>query len=278
MEAVLAELVKANERTNETLSQMQKVMAKLEERDGDRQYLRVGDHSDDETKKASADNRRRRMTTKDLDVKTFDGNVEEWESWAHVFRRSVRAADPDAYDLLIEAEGKSDVIDEEEKYKGPNRQRSAELYDILCKVTGDEGLSVVRTVEDCHGFEAWRKLVKRFNPRTMARIVRSLLGVTGPAKIVKIEDVEKGMNAWEEKLKRMMKLIPEQRFGNELKIALLAEMLPTSLQEHLFTDLKDNSKYEDVAHRIRLLVSNKVASHAMPMDMGYVWGQTPPGL
>ena len=38
--------------------------------------------------------RRRRMTPKDADVKVFDSTVEEWESWAHVFKRSIRALDP----------------------------------------------------------------------------------------------------------------------------------------------------------------------------------------
>ena len=81
----------------------------------------------------------------------------------------------------------------------------AELYDIMCQACQGEELSVVRTVEDMRGLEAWAKLYKKFNPRTLARAIRLVGAVTNPPKIKRLRDAETMLDRWEEQIKTLKK-------------------------------------------------------------------------
>ena len=87
--------------------------------------------------------------------------------------------------------------------------------------------------------------------------------------------MEVSVGKWEEKVSKLMSQFGE-KLGDRIKIAIFTNMLPTTLQAHVYTDVQDGAKYEDVRNRIFALTSNKVAAAAgpSPMDVGQVhnWG------
>ena len=56
-----------------------------------------------------------------------------------------------------------------------NERARGELYSYLVAATTDEALGVVKAVESGDGVEAWAELHKRYNQRTMARMMRVLM-------------------------------------------------------------------------------------------------------
>ena len=51
-------------------------------------------------------------------------------------------------------------------------EASACLFDILAQHVEGEALVIIKSVTDYHGFEAWRRLHRKYSPRTMARRLR----------------------------------------------------------------------------------------------------------
>ncbi len=129
----------------------------------------------------------RRLDLKFMRVHDFEGQPERWPDWVFGFKRAVRAASKEAYDILDEVERSTvdvDEVDLEVKHVDVNVEKlSGELYDILCQVCTGEAMSVIRAVDDCKGFLAWQKLHKKCNPRTMARAIRLMAEVASPPKV-----------------------------------------------------------------------------------------------
>ena len=88
-------------------------------------------------------------------------------------------------DKMANAETQGDDFDE-----GPNAEGRGELCDVLCQFTTGDALGLVRATADMKGYEAWRKIHKHYNPKTMARAVRMLADVTSPPKVKELGDVE----------------------------------------------------------------------------------------
>ena len=145
--------------------------------------------------------RRTKLQARHIKIEQFDGKMDKWDDWAFAFRRTIRSMDSACYKLMIEAEKKTEDVDETTGFNMVQEQVSGELYDILCQVCTSEALSVIKAVEDCEGISAWQKLFRKYNPKTMARGIRLLCEVTSPPKVKELKDIEVDLNKWEEKLK-----------------------------------------------------------------------------
>ena len=60
---------------------------------------------------------------------------------------------------------------------------SWEVYSYLVAATTDEALGVVKAVESGDGIEAWAELHKRYNKRTMTRMMRVLMECMYPKEV-----------------------------------------------------------------------------------------------
>ena len=126
----------------------------------------------------------------------FVGKAEDWNEWAFAFKRSVRSQSKVAYELMCRVElieedlDEIDLTDEEDGLSG-------ELYDVMCQVCKGEALTVIRNVPECHGARAWQKLFKKYNPKTVARMIKLLGEVTAPGRVTDVRVVESWFNQWE---------------------------------------------------------------------------------
>ena len=70
----------------------------------------------------------------------------------------------EAYELLCAAENRP--VDALETGADVQEvQLSSELYDLLCQVCAGEAMAVLRSVDDCKGLYAWKKLLENTGPR-----------------------------------------------------------------------------------------------------------------
>ena len=65
---------------------------------------------------------------------------------------------------------------------------SGRMYSHLVAATTDEALGVVKAVVSRDGIEAWAELLKRYNRRTMTRMMRVLMECIHP-KDVKVAEL-----------------------------------------------------------------------------------------
>ena len=214
---------------------------------------------------------RRRIDAKNLRIQEFSGEPDKWADWAFAFKRTIRSMDTEVYKVMTDVESMNKDINEMEDLDGEQDKMSAELYDILCQACTGEALSVVRSVDDCEGIRAWQRLHNRYNPKTVARMIQMLGEVTSPQKVKELKDIEIALNKWEDKVKIMDKEFKES-FKDPIKIAIMTNMMPITVQDYVYTNITKESTYREVVDKIRVLVSNKVAM-AMgpaPMDIGEV--------
>ena len=127
----------------------------------------------------------------------------KWDDWSFKLKRSINTMNRDVCRLMTVWESKEDEIDENQNTSRELRQRSAELYDILCERCDGEALTIIRQVNDMEEIRAWPRLFQRYNPRTMARGLRMLSEVVNPPKPKSLIDVEMLVSKWEDKVKRL---------------------------------------------------------------------------
>ena len=222
------------------------------------------------------------MNPRYMKLHDFDGNASSWGDWAFGFRRAVRSTSVEAYHIMDDVEKVPTELDE----KDPGGHRpavdvdvdklSAELHDILCQCVSGEAMAIVRSVDDFQGFKAWQKLHRKYNPRTMARAIRMMGEVANPQHVKDVKDVEMALNRWEGKVKTLHKEFGEE-VGETMRIAIMTSMLPTVIQDYIYTNITEKTAFADILEKVRSWVSNRVAMTGgpTPMDIGEVedWGE-----
>ena len=133
---------------------------------------------------------------------------------------------------------------------------------------------MIRGVEDCKGFMAWQKLHKKYNPRTVARAIRLMAEVASPPAVKDMKDVDSALTKWEGKVRQLRKEFNEG-LSDHMRIAIVTAMLPSQVQDFIYTNIDEDAKYELVVEKVRSVVGNKVAMMMgpAPMDVGEVRGR-----
>ena len=212
------------------------------------------------------------IDTKSIRIRDFDGEQNKWEAWSHSFKSAIRSASPEVLATMEEAEkmsldGTDDNLEEVEDIV----KKSGELYNILSQYCTGEALNVIKGITTFEGFHAWQKLHKKYNPKTMARAIRLMTDVTGPRPVKEIREVEAAITLWETRVRKL-----ETEFGEKLsptmKIAIVTGMMPASIQDYVYTNVEESTKYTAVVDRIKTWAENKTAmmNGPVPMDIGEV--------
>jgi len=216
----------------------------------------------------------RPVLAKHLRCDVFTGKPEQWDDWAFAFKRGIRAQSAKVYEQMVAVETLPEEFDEVTDLAKELEGSSGELYDVLCQFCTGEALSIIKATEDMQGVLAWQKLHKKYNPKTMARGVRMMAEAINPPKVKELGDLETAINRWDDKVKRLQKQFGEE-VGNKMKIAIFTNMLPSSIQDYVYTNVEDDTKYETLRDKVTSMVSNKIAASTgpAPMDVGRVdWG------
>jgi hypothetical protein len=222
------------------------------------------------------------LDTKAMRIRDFDGAQNNWEQWIHSFKSAIRSCSPTVLTIMEEAEKMASEATDENIGEDALEPRdeigkmSGELYNILGQYCTGEALTIVRGVQSFEGFLVWQKIFKKFSPKTMARSIRLISEVTGPKMIKELKDVDGAITNWESKVKRLETECGET-LSDTMQIAILTGMMPAIIQDYVYTNVDENTKYKPIADRVRAWVGNKVAmlSGPTPMEIGQVednWG------
>ena len=138
----------------------------------------------------------------------------------------------------------------------------AELYAVLSSLTTGEAMTVVRGVPSGSGWEAWSRLVNRFDPRRPAKADGH---DEHPRKMKDVRELPSAIEEWEVCVKNL-KVEHGIELDENIKIALLTSFLPTDLQDFVFQWTDGKQKFEDVKDRILTLAVNR-ASMGRPAPM-----------
>merc|ERR1712086_729283 len=150
-------------------------------------------------------------------------------------------------------------------------ETSACLFDILTQHVEGEALVIIKSAPDYHGFEAWRRLHRKYSPRTMARRLRLLMAVVNPGRIKSIGDIQASSNLWEERILQLETQFKEKAITDELKVAIVTSALPAKAQDYIFSQPDKDPSYLAVREMILNFVA-RVADSGGPsaMDIGNV--------
>jgi hypothetical protein len=221
-----------------------------------------------------AGSRRKRLDMKHTKVGEFSGSQSDWADWSFAFKRAIRMADLECYELMEKVQKATGDFDETllNQYveSGDVSGISSELYDLLCTVVKGDGLLILKSVEEFNGFQAWNKLHSKFNPRTTARAIRLLAEICSPGTVKHANEVEAAVQKWRAKLK-ILEHEFEEKIGERLKIAIVTSMMPPYIQDHIFQTVNDTTNFDTMLAKIGSWVANRVAMEGgTPMDIGEV--------
>ena len=132
----------------------------------------------------------------------FKGKLGNWEEFQFRLKRAIRSQSSTVQFEMTRVEGSEEIINDEEldvDLGGVNAsmETSACLFDILCQHVEGDALVIIKSVVGYHGFEAWRRLHRKYSPRTLARRLRLLMAVVNPGKMKSVGEIQANLNMWE---------------------------------------------------------------------------------
>jgi hypothetical protein len=110
--------------------------------------------------------------------KIFDGSADSWRDWSFQFQAWVTLLDGRFATALPAAADRADELKPETGDE--QRKLSSNLYFILVMLCAGSALAEIRSVPVGQGLEAWRRLSRRFEPRTRNHILTMLTSVLSP--------------------------------------------------------------------------------------------------
>ena len=206
-------------------------------------------------------------------VDKFDGKG-NWREFSFQFKTAVGMVNPRARELLdeIQKAGKSadmDAIFLEDAEEQVGKMGS-ELYAMLTSLVTGEAMTVVRGVLGGDGWQAWSRLSIRFDPRTPAKALISMLAVMSPKKVKEIRHLASAIEEWEAKVKAL-NVEHDIEVDEKIQVAILTSLCPGDVQDLVFQWADDKAKYNDIKDKIVALAQNRAAmSKPMPMEVDMV--------
>ena len=141
------------------------------------------------------------------------GGEDEYKDWTRSLKGAIRMRSGKLVKLMEKIEGADGMetqkaVEEVEfdevdvsSYKGW-QQVVEELYCWLELLTTGEARAVVRAEDEGDGIQAWKRIHKQYNRRTISRLMRIQNACMYP-KVVKVNELVGAIMLWEDAWKRM---------------------------------------------------------------------------
>ena len=140
-----------------------------------------------------------------------------------------------------------DTMEQGTKFKGM-RERTGELYDVICQLTTGRAKNIVKGVGSKDGFEAWQELHKEFNRQTLAKTLRIYREVVCPMQ-KNIEDLLTEITIWENKVRDLEK-VEKQELPEMVKMAALTELCPEDIRDLIYQQADEAVGYKKVTEKV----------------------------
>ena len=203
----------------------------------------------------------------------FDGDLEKFLPWRIKTTSYLCSIRKELREVLQWAEEKESPVtdkDVEDTYGSaadPIDQMSniqelrRELHDVLLMVTEREPFDLV--LNSTCGFEAWRRLSRRFDPTTGGRKRALLNSILSPNR-TKLEELPQAM----EKLMDSIRLYERRRdstgarttISEDIKISVIERLVPAELERHLVLNRDRYVSFNDILGEIQSYVEHQTGS------------------
>ena len=140
------------------------------------------------------------------------------------------------------------------------------LYNVLVTKLKGEAFNIVSSVRDACGLEAWRLLMRRYEPRTPGTKRALLKNLFNMKAAKRIEEIEKNLLRVEETYARY-EIMSSAAIPEDIKTVILTELCTPELKEYLEFNSKDYG-YKETREAIMSYVERKRKDPLTAMEVG----------
>ena len=209
---------------------------------------------------------------------TFGGAEAEWPDWAFSVRAYGAAIDG-AFPVAMEAASRSSAAVSITNLNKTEQNVARQLFFMLAMMTKGPALAIVRQAEISgggpNGLEAWRLLVRRYEPEAATRTLGLLQQILNPMPFPEnVTGFEEALSKWELTISRWESSANDS-LNEGVKIALLLKMAPESLRQSLH--LQGHTSYPAARAAVvnALLSQHSWQNAPVPMEVGEIGGKKP---
>ena len=114
----------------------------------------------------------------------FDSIAASWKDWAFKFENMAAAVVPSSRDTLDwTAQQDTQILNVDDETCPDSVEINPQIYIALAELLEEEALDIVQNTTPGASLEAWRKLVRRFDPRTVGRERALLSRIINPGTV-----------------------------------------------------------------------------------------------
>ena len=181
----------------------------------------------------------------------FSGRDKDWPEWRYKFESAVALL---GMDTTMEQACRQDVLPKLAAL-GPESQVQAKLlFNILVQLMGGRALAVVRACERNHGFEAWRALVREYEPNLVSRRTAMLTALLTP-QLGTMATFREALLTWERQV-RYFEELQGEALPADVKCASAVGHAPPEARQFLRTNPQDlTQSYSGLRGTLRALAS-----------------------
>ena len=203
----------------------------------------------------------------------FDSKAASWKDWAFKFENMAAAMVPSSRDTLDwAAQQDTPILNDDDVEAGlASAETNPQVYVALADLLEGEALDIVQNTTRGAGLEAWRKLVRRFDPQTVGR-KRTLLSRINNPGTVKVHELSRAIEQWEERVRSYQSRAREK--SDDVRSGILTEMCPEHIKTHIHLSLTRLPDCASVRSEIEtFLEARQSSSNPDAMDIGCLNGQ-----
>ena len=197
----------------------------------------------------------------------FVGDESAFDNWTFKLKAYIGNQSSATLDLMRNAETLQEPLDTTQ-YDADTAALATSLYYKLAMLTDRAALAIVRQVMTNDGFEAYRRLVARYNPRTMGR---------GLSRLAHLLSFEFGGDESQllDKILQWERLIDEYEKGgtdkesDSVRCAVMQYRAPAAARTHLLLNAPTTADWPAMKRTIQNYVIASSAT-AVPMEIGAI--------
>ena len=202
----------------------------------------------------------------------FDSKATSWKDWAFKFENMAAAVVPSSRDTLDwAAQQDTPILNVDDVEAGPDSvEINPQVYVALAELLEGEAFDIVQNTTRGAGLEAWRKLVRRFDPQTVGRKRMLMSRIINPGT-VKVRELSRAIEQWEERV-RSYQSSARETMSDDVRSGIL--MCPEHIKTHIHLNLTRLLDYASVRSEIEtFLEARQSSSNPDAMDIGSLNGQ-----
>ena len=191
-----------------------------------------------------------------------------FRNWSRSVKAYVRGIISKLRVAMERVEGTNEVVDYQIRAAlgvANIEELDEQLYSVLNALTDGDAKGIVESAAAESGLEAWRSLIRQYDPRTTARTMHDIGAILHPGKAKKLVDFPALVLKWEQLLDEYAARTGE-RISDAQKKYILKNMLPDDWMEKMSLNMNQYDTYEKAKGAL-LDVCHDMVKVPTPMDM-----------